>query len=125
MTTGMSIIDQLRKLGLQNIYRRADGDGLPQQKSKMDGIMLVKTAFSSFWIDETLEKKVVEPLANYAPKYSETRYTYATEPEHNWASHMSDAIRYMVIALQSIMVVKAPAIQRPHAPLPRYLSGRI
>lgn len=101
MATGMSILDQLRKLGLQNAI------SLPQQKSKMDGIMLVKTAFPSFWLDESLEKKVLEPLSNYAPKYSELRRTYSDEPEHNWASHMSDAVRYMVIAL-GIMAPASP-----------------
>ena len=94
MTIGMSIMQQLQKLGLQNVY------DLPQEKSKMNGIKLVQSAFASFWIDERLEKTVMEPLANYAPKYSETRDAYSSEPDHNWASHMSDAVRYMVIAIQ-------------------------
>lgn len=105
MATGMSIIAQLRKMGLQN------AENLPQQKSKMDGIKLVQTAFAGFWIDESLEKKVLEPLSNYAPKFNENRNDYSKEPEHNWASHMSDAVRYMVIALQQIsasFVVKPP-----------------
>ena len=125
MQLGMSIIDQLRKLGLKNIYRRTDGDGLPQQKSKMDGIMMVKSLFASIWIDERLEKIVLEPLSNYAPKFSETRNTYSPEPEHNWASHMSDAIRYMVIALQMLMVIKKPTPFKPTPQLPRHLGGRI
>lgn len=96
MQLGMSIIDQLRKLGLQNIQ------DLPQQKSKMAGIKLVQTAFASFWIDESLEKKVLSPLGSYAPKFNENTHTYSMEPEHNWASHMSDAVRYMVLALPFI-----------------------
>lgn len=113
IATGMSIIQQLRKLGLQNVQE------LPQQKSKMDGIMLVKTAFPSFWIDEALEKKVMEPLANYAPKFSELRNTYSDEPDHNWASHMSDCVRYLVIALPlisaiyTIKVTKRPSPTQP------------
>lgn len=107
MATGMSIITQLRKLGLQNIQE------LPQQKSKMDGIMLVKTAFASFWVDESLEKIVMEPLSNYAPKFSETRNTYSQEPDHNWASHMADAIRYMTIALPMITSAVTRQEQRP------------
>jgi len=95
MALGMSIIEQLEGLGLKNII------ALDQQKSKMAGIMQVKTAFASFWIDSALEKKVLEPLANYAPKYSETRLTYSDEPDHNWASHMSDSVRYMVIAINN------------------------
>jgi len=117
LMTGNSIQQQLQKLGLQNVHT------LPQQKSKMDGIKLVQTAFASFWIDESLEKKVIEPLSNYAPKYSETRLTYSQEPEHNWASHMSDATRYLVIALHIVSVIKKP--QRPPRPLPRYRTGRI
>lgn len=109
---GMSIIAQLRKLGLQNIYRSQDGnDGLPQQNSKKEGIKLVQSSFASFWIDEKLEEKVLEPLSNYAPKYSENRRTYSDEPEHSWASHMSDAVRYMTIAL-SIMAPKSKPIQK-------------
>lgn len=111
MATGMSIIEQLRKLGLDNIYKSPEGDGLPTQKSKMTGIKLVQTAFPSFWIDEKLEKIVLEPLANYAPKYSETRHDYSKEPEHNWASHMSDAVCYMAIALQ--MIGKMTEKKRP------------
>ena len=102
IATGKSIITQLRNLGLKDIYSGPDGDGLPPQKSKMDGIKLVQSAFFGFYIDEALEKKVLEPLSNYAPKYSETRNTYSSEPDHTWASHMSDAIRYMVIAINII-----------------------
>lgn len=93
LATGMSIIAQLQKLGLANIH------DLPQQKTKMEGIKLVQTAFASIWVNESCDRKVIEPLSNYAPKFSENRNTYSLEPEHNWASHMSDAVRYMVIAL--------------------------
>jgi hypothetical protein len=112
MATGMSIIQQLRKLGLDNIYRSQDGDGLPPQKSKMDGIKLVQTAFPSLWIDESLEKIVLEPLSNYAPLYSDKKHDYSKEPEHNWASHMSDAVRYMVIALNLIQVRPKPRVSK-------------
>lgn len=96
MQLGMSIMTQLKKLGLENLQ------DLPQQKTKLDGIKLVQTHFASFWIDESLEKRVLEPLSNYAPKYSEIQHTYSKEPDHNWASHMSDAVRYMVISLALI-----------------------
>jgi len=96
LATGKSIMRQLSDLGLKDIQ------DLPQQKSKMDGIKLVQSAFASLWIDQSLELKVLEPLSNYAPKYSDIAHTYSKEPDHNWASHMSDAVRYMVIALPFI-----------------------
>ena len=107
MQLGMSIMMQLRKLGLMNIQ------DLPQQKSKMDGIMLVKSAFASFWMDEKLERTLLESLSNYAPKFSETKNTYSVEPDHNWASHFSDSVRYMVIALQQLMVIVKPKPMQP------------
>jgi hypothetical protein len=96
MNVGKSLMQQLLDLGLHNVQ------DLPQQRFKMDGIKLVQSAFASFWIDESLEKSVVSPLSSYAPKYSEIRHTFSKEPDHNWASHMSDSIRYMVIAIQDI-----------------------
>ena len=113
LMTGNSIQAQLQKLGLQNVV------ALPQQSSKMDGIMLVKSAFASFWIDEKLEKKVLEPLSNYAPKFSETRNTYSSEPDHNWASHMSDSIRYMVISLSLIGSTFIPKVFKKPASIIR------
>ena len=91
-----SLYDQLMDAGLENMHV------LDPQKSKMDGIKLVQTNFFSFWIDESLDKSVVEPLSNYAPIFNEKKNSYSKEPDHNWASHMSDAVRYMVIALQLI-----------------------
>lgn len=109
MQLGKSIMKQLQDLGLKNVQ------DLPQQKTKMSGIKLVQSAFSGFWIDESLEKKVMEPLSAYAPAFSKLRNTYASEPEHNWASHMSDAVRYMVIALQDLQ--PKPRIARKRKPI--------
>ena len=91
-----SLMQQLTEAGLTDMHP------LPPQSSKMDGIKLVQSLFPSLWISEALEKKVVEPLANYAPVYNEKRNSYSAEPEHNWASHMSDAVRYLAIALPFI-----------------------
>lgn len=114
MQLGMSIKTQLEQLGMQNIQ------DLSQQRSKMDGIKLVQTAFASFWIDEKLENTVVESLSNYAPKYFEERETYASEPEHNWASHMSDAVRYMVIAINEFLSsIEEESIHSYHSSSPR------
>lgn len=109
-----SHIQQLREAGL------TDMQDLPAQTSKMDGIKQVQTQFASFWIDESLELKVLEPLSNYAPKFSDTKNTYSPEPDHNWASHMSDAVRYMVIALQRLMTIK-PKEKKPQGEVPAFL----
>lgn len=107
MTIGKSIMKQLQDLGLKDVH------DLPQEKSKMDGIMQVKTAFASMWVNDSLELKVLEPLSNYAPKYSEQRRTYSDEPDHNWASHMSDAVRYMVIAISTFLSSKPRTESKP------------
>ncbi len=102
-----SLIMQLADAGL------TDMQPLPPQTSKMDGIKLVQSHFASFWIDISLELKVLEPLSNYSPTYNEKRNTYSDEPEHNWASHMSDAIRYMVIAIIPFLTItKKPLVKK-------------
>ena len=124
MATGKSIIQQFKELGLTNIYRKPDGTyGLPQQKAKMDGIKLVQKAFSGFWIDESLEKVLLEPLSNYAPKYSDTKHDYSREPEHNWASHMSDAVRYMSIALEILQIIPRERKKRERPSTIRRIGG--
>jgi len=111
---GMSFIDQLRKMGLNNVVN------LPQQKTKMEGIKLVQSAFASFWVDESLEKSLIAPLSSYAPAFSEERNTYSREPEHNWASHMSDAVRYAVLGIDCFLsAVKQPHVMRERSPIIR------
>lgn len=119
MALGMSFSAQLASMGLKDIQP------LPQQQSKLEGIKLVQSKFAGMWIDASLEKKLVEPLSNYAPKFSETRNTYSQEPEHNWASHMSDAVRYSVIGIILFLDVK-PKVEVIRKPLnlPRYLGGK-
>jgi phage terminase large subunit len=109
-----SLMDQLRDAGLQNM------ESLPPQNSKMEGIKLVQSHFPSFWIEESLEKKVLGPLGAYAPKYYDKRNTYSSEPEHNWASHMSDAVRYLAIALARITATFIPRPVPQRKPLPEW-----
>lgn len=115
MNVGKSLMQQLTDLGLQNLQ------DLSQQKYKMDGIKLVQSAFASFWVDESLEKKVVSPLSSYAPKFSAIQNTFSKEPDHNWASHMSDAVRYMVIAINEFLSSIQEEDDRPafYVPQPR------
>lgn len=108
---------QLIDLGLQNTFL------LPQQDSKMTGIKLVQSNFLSIWIDESLEEKVLGPLGSYGPIYNEKRDTYSDEPKHDWASHMSDAVRYMILSLPYI-TASFNQVKRPERPknLPRWAS---
>lgn len=106
-----SLVMQMQEAGLTDI------ETLPPQTSKMDGIKQVQTVFSSFWIDEKLETKVLEPLANYAPNYNERSNSYSSEPAHNWASHMSDAIRYLVLSLTKITNSLKPVQRKERRPI--------
>ena len=65
----------------------------------MEGIKIVQSAFPSFWIDESLEKSLIASISAYAPKYSEPKDTFSPQPDHNWASHMADAVRYAIIGM--------------------------
>ena len=112
-----SHVQQLQEAGLTDIQP------LEPRKSVMEGIKQVQSNFASFWIHESLEKKVVEPLGNYAPIYNEKKRNYSDQPDHNWASHMSDAVCYMVMALPLVSSAMKPKKEYKPPTLPRYLTG--
>jgi hypothetical protein len=55
----------------------------------------------------------LQALREWQYKYDEERRTFSSEPEHNWASHGSDAFSY------GALTMVARAVERPEAPQPR------
>ena len=64
-----------------------------------DGIELVRRSFSKIWIDEVKCKKLIKALENYREEFDIKRKVYKGRPLHDWASHASDAMRYLCAAL--------------------------
>jgi hypothetical protein len=64
-----------------------------------DGIEAVRSTFSKMWIDESNCSQLIKALENYRKAYDEKRKVYANIPYHSWASHASDAMRYLCVGL--------------------------
>jgi phage terminase large subunit len=66
----------------------------------MDGIEKVRSSFSIMYIDQQKCGPLLKSLENYRQEYDPKNKVYKTVPLHSWASHYSDAMRYLCISLQ-------------------------
>jgi hypothetical protein len=71
-----------------------------------DGINALRTIFPFLWFDEAKCAQGIEALSNY--RYDVKEGQLSQRPLHDWASHASDAARYMAIGLGQRQAVKPP-----------------
>jgi phage terminase large subunit len=65
-----------------------------------DGIEAVRSALGAkIWIDETNCKQLLHCLESYRQEYDAKRKVYHDKPLHDFASHFSDAMRYLCVSL--------------------------
>lgn len=85
-------VEKARQLGLKATI--VDDVGLE------DGIEIVRSKLNSIiWIDQKNCAQLIKCLEGYRRVYDAKRQTYSKDPLHNWASHGSDAMRYLCISL--------------------------
>jgi hypothetical protein len=105
--TGKSREETLRALGLRKLYI------LPRW-SVDDGIHAVRMTLPKCWFDEVKCKKGLEALRHYQRRWDGKNKTFLQKPKHDWASHGSDAFRYMAMGMK-------PESSRPeNKDLPRH-----
>lgn len=92
--SGMTRFETARDLGL--LFTQA-----PDVK-KMDGIERVKLTLAKTWIDDRKCAHLIKALENYKQVYDSDKKTYRPEPTHDWASHPSDAMRYLAISVNKV-----------------------
>ena len=90
------------------------------QGSVADGIQAVRTMFPRFVFDSEKCHDGLEALKAYRREWSESRKTWMEHPEHTWASHGSDALRYFAVGYQEAQ--PAPALLKPPQ---RFSTGRV
>lgn len=83
-----------------------------------DGIHAVRTIFSRCYIDEEKCERGLNALKSYTKKWDEKKKTFLNHPEHNWASHGSDAFRTLAVSVDEVLESKeeatpAWAVNRP------------
>lgn len=65
-----------------------------------DGIHAARLLLSRCWFDKDKCAKGLEALMNYRRDYNQRLGEFKAVPIHDWASHGSDAFRYMAVSLQ-------------------------
>jgi hypothetical protein len=63
-----------------------------------DGIQAVRRLIPYCWFDSKT-KRGVDALRNYRRQYDDKRQVYWDKPLHDWASHASDAFRYLAVGM--------------------------
>lgn len=67
-------------------------------KTKLeDGIEAVRNVFGFCLFDERNCERLLDGLANYRKKYNRRLNEHTDEPEHDWASHPADMVRYFAL----------------------------
>jgi phage terminase large subunit len=69
--------------------------------SKANGISAVRRIFPRLVFDEKC-KQGVTALKSYKYLYDPVKKVFKTEPDHNWASHTADALRYLAIGIEEL-----------------------
>lgn len=103
--TGKTMEVQLNEMGVKGTVVLPRDDIEP-------GIELAKQLLPQLWFDAEKCKKGIESLKAYQRKWDEERRVFSIKPLHNWASHSSDALRYLAVWLatreQSTHTIKEP-----------------
>jgi len=78
-----------------------------------DGIHAARMVLPRCWFDETKTARGLDCLRNYRRDFNDKLGEFKSTPVHDWASHGSDAFRYLAVAIQE---------QKPAAEHKRYIS---
>ena len=98
--TGKSRLEVLRDAGL-------DVRVLPRL-SVDDGIQAVRRILPKCWFNLQKVKTGLDCLRNYRREYDEKRNVFYDKPLHDWASHSSDAFRYLALGMEQTTTWSAP-----------------
>ena len=89
--TGKSREETLRELGIAiKVVPKLGVD---------DGINAVRRILSRCWFDKVKCAEGLRALRQYRTEYDEKRKVFRNNPLHDWASHASDAFRYLAVSL--------------------------
>ena len=93
--TGNTFVNIAREQGF-------DFEVLPQQKSIMEGIEKVRGLFPRVYMDKKNCEYLIRCLLEYHAEWDDNAKVFRNRPLHNWASHSSDALRYLCQSLDFI-----------------------
>lgn len=77
---------------------------IPLDYTIESSIEMSRVVFSRLYFDERKCDYLLKCLLQYHYEYDETSRRFRDRPEHDWASHSVDSLRYMCIAIKTGMV---------------------
>ncbi len=93
--TGKSRLEVLDNLGIRNVE-------IAPQLGVDDGIQQVRLFLVSCWFDSKNCEQGIDSLVQYSRDWDENGKTWRSRPRHDWASHGSDAFRYLAIGYRPL-----------------------
>jgi hypothetical protein len=108
--SGMSIIEQLKSLGIRNtrvVPKLTLSEGIDRAR-----LFLPKCVF-----DRSRCHEGIEAMKVYRYNYDALAGVNSKKPVHNFASHAADAFRYLAIGFKP-ETLHAPRIDYPHLAIP-------
>jgi hypothetical protein len=91
LTSGKSSMEVLSALGLPA--------RVTPKLSLEDGINAARMIWARCWFDEEKTRRGLECLQNYRRELNEKLGEFRPQPVHDWASHGSDAFRYLAVSI--------------------------
>lgn len=80
-----------------------------------DGIDATRRLLKQVWIDEKRCARGIECVQNYRREYNDKMQEFKPRPVHDWASHAADALRYVALSIDRMVVKKTPKLPKPIA----------
>ena len=74
---------------------------IPANVGLLEGIEKVRGVFPRFFFEKDKTDYLRRALQNYHADYDEKAKVYRTAPKHDWSSHAADALRTLVLSLES------------------------
>ncbi|NIA67786.1 hypothetical protein HBA54_04210 [Pelagibius litoralis] len=102
--SGKSRVETLEALGIKS--------RIAPRLSVDDGIQASRALLSRCWIDQTKCKRGIDALRQYRREWDDKLKIFKSRPLHDWASHGSDAFRYLAVGLEE----KSPARAKKRRP---------
>lgn len=103
--SGRSRTETLRGLGVTPLR-------IVPAQSVADGINAVRVVLPKCWFDATRCAGGIKALRHYRREWNEGAQTWRASPVHDFASHGSDAFRYLAMGYREARIKPAPAAPR-------------
>lgn len=120
LQTGRSTIEQMMNPSQVCPEFYDEGDKLPlrivPRMAVQHGIEAVRMILPMCWFDRERCNKGIDGLRNYQRRWNENTKTFDDKPQHNWASHPSDAFRMFAMVAKGSKGQSAEALARPRKP---------